>query len=193
MKLCNKDIIALIDEQKISKNKLSQNKLIELLSFIPYSITEKYKRYGNYSDLLQCAHETLWKSIVTFDSNKSDNFFYWAYLWIKQAVAKEALKEKEYLADYPSIDCYAIDFGIVESAEEYYLAHEERQLISSALFKLNKKYQQVLEGLYEEELSLRALSKQIGISHESVRNLRDVGLQELNQIINQQLNINNYV
>lgn len=166
------------------------NELVRGLSFIPLSAASKYRKYSNYHDLLQCGYETLWRSIISFDTSKSQNFFGWAFLWIRQKIAKEALKEKIYLNTYVLSGLATPDEEDDNDLENLLLESEEKHIINEAMRQLDKSHRDILLQVYNDERSLRDLGHDIKMSHESVRKIRDDATRILKRIIDQKLIIN---
>lgn len=190
-KFTNADIItqlhnfAEIPEFKIKHG----NQLIRGLSFIPLSAVSKYRKFTNYPDLLQVGYETLWKSIMSFDVSKSNNFFCWSYMWIRQKIAKEALKEKNYLSTYV-LAGLEIEGEESHDFEESIFKTEERHLINSSLLELSKVQHTLILDIYDNGRSLREIGKNMKLSHESVRKMKEDATSLLKKIVERKLIIN---
>lgn len=165
------------------------SELVKRLSFIPLSIASKYKKFPNYRDLLQIGYETLWKSIIAFDVTKGDNFFCWAYLWIRQKIAKEALKEKIYLGTFVASGL-ELESDEANEFENILLHTEEENILKVAFSELSGEKKSVMTEIYENDRSLRDLGSDMNISHESVRKIRDDAIRVLKRIIDHKLVIN---
>lgn len=163
--------------------------LIKGLSFIPLSAAAKYRKFSNYKDLMQIGYETLWRAILTFDVSKSDNFFCWAFLWTRQKIAKEALKEKVYLNTFVSSGL-DLELDELDEFEDLFLRAEEEDILKAAFSQLNKDQVFVMDELYKNDRSLRDVGTDMKVSHESVRRIRDDAIRILKRITDQKLVIN---
>jgi RNA polymerase sigma factor (sigma-70 family) len=162
------------------------DELVRRLSFIPLSLAYKYKNFPNYKDLLQVGYETLWKSIVSFNVTKGDNFFCWAYLWIKQKIAKEALKEKIYLETFV-MSGLELESDEIDEFENILLRTEEENILKVAFSELSVEQMSVMTEIYRNDRSLRDIGSDMNISHESVRKIRDDAVRVLKRIIDQKI------
>lgn len=187
----NADVIShlhKIIEMPEHKTKLSKE-LMKGVSYIPLKITSKYKKFTNYKDLLQVGYETLWRAILTFDINKSDNFHYWARRWIKQKVAIAAWREKIYLGTCV-LSGLELEADDLNDFEESILKIEEQHIVNAAVLELDELQSTVMLDIYDDGKSLRNIGDDIGLSHESVRKIRDSAIDALRIKIDQKLVIN---
>ena len=190
-KFTNADVVARLSNCS-SRDDISKrygNELIRGLSFIPLSVTSRYKKFSNYQDLVQVAYETLWKSIISFDINKSDNFYYWAFLWTRQSVAQAALKEKIYL-EATSCSGLNLDVNGHTDFEKELLEIEDSALMKKSIAELSPSQSYVMNEVYQENKSLRDIGIAMSLSHESVRKIRDDATRRLKMIIDQKIVIN---
>jgi RNA polymerase sigma factor (sigma-70 family) len=190
-RLTNTDVMVYLHNfAEMPDMKITQgDELVRRLSFIPLSLAYKYKKFPNYKDLLQVGYETLWKSIVSFDVTKGDNFFCWAYLWIKQKIAKEALKEKIYLETFV-MSGLELESDEIDEFENILLRTEEENILKVAFSELSGERMSVMTEIYRNDRSLRDIGSDMNISHESVRKIRDDAVRVLKRIIDQKLIIN---
>lgn len=190
-KLTNTEVLVYLHNfAEMPEMKITQgDELVRRLSFIPLSAAYKYKKFPNYKDLLQVGYETLWKSIIAFDVTKGDNFFCWAFLWIRQKIAKEALKEKIYLGTFVSSGL-ELESDETDEFENILLRAEEENILKVAFSELSGERKSVMTEIYENDRSLRDIGSAMNISHESVRKIRDDAIRVLKRIIDQKLVIN---
>ena len=153
-------------------------------SFLPWKMVKRYKGLDNYEDLHQVASMVMFQAIRSFDYKISRNFYAWSYRWIKKEVAIAAFRQKRYADSFSLVD--GKDLCINELAdsnpEQDLFLKELDQILSSALDGLSKKPRSIIRkvfGIGESRSSLREISQDVCISHEQVRRLKDVALQQL--------------
>ena len=156
--------------------------LLKVSSFIPLTLASKYRRYANYNDLLQIGFEALWRAINVFDTSKNDNFLGWAFLVTRQAICREALREKKYLDTY-ILSGLSVGHDNSYEFEEDLLNAQEEKVIKMAIDQLGGEYKSLLLDIYINSRSLRDVGKSMGISHESVRRAKDEAIDHLKRII----------
>jgi len=184
-KLSDVDIINVfkqIDEEPQRKKELYED-LVKKLSYIPCSLVAKYRRYGNYLDLKQTAYLTFFKAMSTFDYNKSSNFKGWSWWWVRKEVAKEAYREKLYLASFADLNIEEIEVMFTYNIEESFIELEQAKIVEELLGKLDDRSRAILEKSFGVQNlppeSLREIADGLGLSHESVRKIRNTAIQKL--------------
>jgi RNA polymerase sigma factor (sigma-70 family) len=159
-------------------------KLLKKLSWIPATLAAKYKPFENYRDIMQTGYLTLFRAILNFDYTKSSNIVGYIYPWVKVEIAKEAWRQKEYLQKYQLVgDSKLLDSTLVGSPEEAFLANEELRLFKNILKKLDTDSNRIITKTFDLDgmgrRSLRQLSDEMGVSHETIRKMRIKAVKKL--------------
>lgn len=184
-KLSSVEIVGLFEkmEQHPESTKEVCSVLVQKLSYIPCALVAKYKKYDNYQDLKQIAYLTFLQSILTFDYHKSCKLEAWSWQWVKKEVAKAALREKKYRAGYECLDFEEFEKEQCYFPEDNIISLQDQVIVLKALEHINEKSQMVIKktfGIEEDTpVSLRVLANDMGMSHESVRKIRNKAISRL--------------
>lgn len=162
---------------------LTSNELFASMTWIPETISRKYSKYQNYTDLLQLGYLSLWRAVLSFDWSKSRNPTAYIYPWVKKEIGKAALEEKNYLERYLLVDdSLTYSSELVFDLEKLLTQAEDRLVIKNILNKLNRDNGEVIRlvfGIGSEECSLRKAGDIIGVSHEKVRKMKEKTLKTI--------------
>jgi len=162
------------------------NKIINGLSFLVLSQVRRYRKFGNYEDILQEGKIGLIKAVKRFDHSRFPNFFVYAERWIKNHVRRTASRFDVVYNPNKSRVVYGdaeIENEIDENGpEEVFFIKERRSIIASALGSLTDREGDVIErvfGLDEEPQTLREIGPAFGLTHERIRQIKNEAILKL--------------
>lgn len=158
--------------------------MLQASSFLPKKMVKKYKGLDNYDDLYQVACIVLLKAIRSFNYKKSRNFYAWCYRWIKKEVARAALRHKQYLEQNEVVDFWDACMSelVVSDLEEFVFDQERGAVVERALGGLGNRSRYIINkvfGIEGSKSSLRSIGREIQVSHEQVRRMKEAALKQL--------------
>jgi len=162
------------NSNKSQKNLLEYTRLLNLCTetfdFLVKSRTKRYKSYSNYEDLVQDGRIALMLSLKTYDGEKG-NFYVWAKQYINTKISREANRHStikipiEKTIDYkPKKVGMPIMTDDSPNAFDNLYSSEMKQIISSAISKLPKEQQKIVELNNNKCYSINKISKELKIS-----------------------------
>lgn len=169
--------------------KIIYNKIITSLSFLVLNCTKQYKKYQNYPDLVQDGFIGLIKAVNTFDANKFPNFFVYAVQWITNEIIRSIKKnsvvrgpKKQEILYFADIEDMPINQTDEVTPLDKICDHESFFGVNKAVALLGQQERRILGVLFsEQELTLRDASKQCGISHERIRQIKNRAILRLRE------------
>tara|TARA_A100001011_G_scaffold400058_1_gene512028 strand:+ start:3009 stop:3566 length:558 start_codon:yes stop_codon:yes gene_type:complete len=176
--LSNYEIREIYRENISNSDKSWMNDLFERLSIYPISQANKFfKKNYFYEDIKQEYLESLWVAILNYDYHKNFDFYRWAKWHLLKSNRNFINQENR----HTSIN---LD-GSYElcSSENQELKYMIKNLFDNA-GPLNEREKSVVLKSYANGNTLSEISKDLGISIERVRQIRNSSMAKLRQHIN---------
>lgn len=174
----------------------SKVKIIKSNLRFVYKMAQKFKRYADLMDLVQDGSLGMWKSFDNFQVEKlnpKQRFITYARLAIAQRMMNTVrtagnitVKETSYFKNhgYKKIECLSLQsklnhseaketklediLSTGENVEAEVLKKIELEKLKAVIAKLTEQDKDLIKKIYVEQLSLREISKQYGISFQAV-------------------------
>lgn len=167
------------NEKAILVNK-KRNEIVMKMSFMVDSKCRKYKKFPNYEDLKQEGLIGLIKAVNRFDYTRFPNFFVYSDQWIFNHIAQSAKKfDVVYNPSKKKTVYYDIDIPEGENTnicpENMYYKKEVSEKIKEAISSLKEREKTIIKstfGLNQKPETLRKIGKEIGLTHERVRQIQ---------------------
>ena len=186
---------------EIKKNNIqAKNELISSHLKFVFDVAKKYKGLGvPLEDLISEGNLALNKAIERFDEKKDTKFITYAVWWVRQAM-QECIKKKIKISsneisetslncdsddneEMSSIEYYNVDISSEDEDNIADIQENKEKIVSSLLLKLPPRGQYIIKHYYgidcDESMKLHEISKELGITQERVRQIKDKCLKIL--------------
>ena len=185
-----------IEDLRVSANNVNSKTILDLeeqiikaMSFLVYNKTKTYRKFPNYNDLVQEGFVGLIKAVKGFKTDMFPNFFVYASRYIKHSVKRAASRfdvvydpgrKRVVYAD--ASDGENVELN-EDTPESIYLAKEREHNIEGVLLNMNNREHDIIVksfGLNHcEPQSLRDIGKDLNLTHERVRQIKEKVLVHL--------------
>lgn len=166
------------------------NNIIRRSSFLVYNNTKRYRRYNNYTDLVQEGFEGLYVATKKFDYRRFPNFFVYAERWVKNRIIRSAKKfdvvynpNKHRTIYLGEVLCKeSCDNSDIDDMEEEFFKRERVKKLLEILEKIPNKNRTIIKQLYGincQKKSLRQIGKKFGLTHERIRQINNETIRKL--------------
>ncbi len=153
--------------------------LFDEVKFFADHRVKKYKGFSFYEDLCQEAYLGLWTSIKTFDYNKDFDFYRWAQ-WNISSKIRNFLYENKRSREAASDMKKKMNFECLGEAQTNKILFDEIILNNNFLNKNEKK---ILIDSFVLNKTLLEISKDLSLSPEGVRKIKNRTILKLKQHI----------
>ena len=166
-----------------------QNQIVQEVSFLVYSLTNKYKRFSNYEDLVQEGFIGLIKAARTFDYTLYPNFFVFAHQRIINGIRRSAKKYdvvynpgkvKTVYCDSESMYQEVTDEDL--NLDEVLIRKESTERVNKVVNTLptrERKIMQSLFGINTNSHTLRQTERYCGLTYERIRQIKNRIIEKL--------------
>ena len=187
--------------KEIKKNNIkARNELISSHLKFVFDVAKKYKGLGvPLEDLISEGNLALDKAIERYDEAKDTKFITYAVWWVRQAMqecVKKKIKSSLNEVSETSLNCdtddneemstieyYNVDISSEDDDNIAEIQKSKEKIVSSLLLKLPPRGQYIIKRYYgidcEESMKLCEISKELGITQERVRQIKDKCLKIL--------------
>lgn len=178
--LSNLDIKMLYISNEFNPSKDWMNDFFVQIKFFAEHRVKKSNFFNKSEDLLQDAYLGLWNAIITYDYQKNFDFYRWAQWNISKMIrsnfrnsrrfyrAKSNTKNESYSYDMQSELEAKVILGQVIENKNNVLSYRERS---------------VVEDLFVAGKTLKEVSKDLGVSIERIRQIKNHSLLKLNKLV----------
>jgi RNA polymerase sigma factor (sigma-70 family) len=148
------------------------NLFLELYFLVP-SRMKKYKKFSQDEDFEQELSAALWVAIKTFDCHKNFDFYRWSG-WHLSKAARNFLGQKKV---GNSINLY-VQSALTEESQGQERVTLLRQILVEKPI-LSEREKRIIWDYYLEGKTLKEIGKDLVLTPERVRQVRDIGLSKI--------------
>ncbi|RKD32319.1 sigma-70 family RNA polymerase sigma factor [Thermohalobacter berrensis] len=163
--------------------------ILRLKPLILSSIKRYYNKKDIYDDLIQEGYELILNGLENYDEKKGVHFLGYIKLLLKyHYLNKNKDNENTISLNMPIND--EEDMELIDTIqskslnqEEIIVKREDNEILHSSFLKLTKRQRQVISLFYVNNLSIKEISKKLGISYRTVVNTKATAIKKLKKFL----------
>lgn len=140
-------------------------------------VNKNFKKSFFYEDIKQELLMSLWSAILTYDYHKNFDFYRWASWHLSKASR-----------DFLNKESRSLSINVINNYDQHCGPSQELKCLVSEVFCMNNLISErealILKDNYLYEKTLSEISKELGISIERVRQVRNKAVIKINNYIN---------
>lgn len=155
------------------------NQILQDNAGLIHGYCSKYAKKGTfrYGELESDAQGAMFKAVQTYQTSKDASFASW-YFWKLRGEQSTAHKQEAKHSDVASFSTGENDIDPIQHEKEH-VSHYGLESAMKTLTPRESAVLKLLHGMGQESVTAKALAKNMGISSERVRQIKESGLTKL--------------